>query len=255
VCPNRTMPPSSIQECRNLTRDIARGIAVPRFYTEHAAEVAHAKELAASSPIVLMAESVMREKGSALGHGFEHAHSVAIDAAAVILCETARGRTEDTSGESGGALAVLALIAGFIHDIRRDQREHPLRAAEFAREFFADALPEPRISMIAFAIRNHEAFKEQESTDDPGTRLLADALYDADKFRWGPDNFLYTIWDMADSLSLSPGTIFRHYGKGIEGIERIRHTFRTGTGRAYGPDFIERGLEIGRELYRICGEK
>ncbi len=249
------MTPSSIQECRDLTRDIARGIAPPRFYTEHAGEIARAKEYAAQSRIVGMAEAVMREKGSALGHGYEHAHNVAIDAAAIILCETAQGRAEEALGVLGADLAVLALAAGYLHDIRRDQREHPLRAAEFAREFFRDALPEAHVAMIAFAIRNHEAFKEQERTDDPATMLLANALYDADKFRWGPDNFLYTIWDMAESLGFSPRTIFRHYRKGIEGIERVRHTFRTGTGRAYGPDFIERGLEIGRELYQVCGEK
>ena len=35
----------------------------------------------------------------------------------------------------------------------------------------------------------------------------------------------------------------------VEGIERIRSTFRTPTGKTYGPDFIDRGLEIGRRLY------
>jgi hypothetical protein len=30
---------------------------------------------------------------------------------------------------------------------------------------------------------------------------------------------------------------------------KIRESFRTATGREYGPDFIDRGLTIGRRLY------
>jgi hypothetical protein len=35
----------------------------------------------------------------------------------------------------------------------------------------------------------------------------------------------------------------------MKGIEKITQTFRTPTGKEYGPDFISRGLEIGRRLY------
>jgi hypothetical protein len=37
--------------------------------------------------------------------------------------------------------------------------------------------------------------------------------------------------------------------RGREGVGRIRETFRSETGRRYGPDFIDRGMEIGRRLY------
>jgi len=37
--------------------------------------------------------------------------------------------------------------------------------------------------------------------------------------------------------------------KGLEGVGRIRETFRSETGRRYGPDFIDRGMKIGRRLY------
>ncbi|TAL36471.1 MAG: hypothetical protein EPN93_08595 [Spirochaetes bacterium] len=242
------MEPLGIKDCRTLTREIAHGIAGPRFYTEHAPEVERARARAAGSGMVEMAAAAMREKGSALGHGFEHARSVAMDAGAIVYCEVTETGRADT-------LAERAIAAGYLHDIRRDQKDHPRLAAEFVTEFFRESLPGPDIEIITFAIRNHEAFKEQEISADADTMLLANALYDADKFRWGPDNFLYTIWDMAESMGFSPRTIFRHYHKGIEGIERIKHTFRTATGRAYGPDFIDRGLEIGRELYRLCGEK
>jgi hypothetical protein len=35
----------------------------------------------------------------------------------------------------------------------------------------------------------------------------------------------------------------------MEGIKRIRETFRTHTGKIYGPDFIDRGIEIGMKFY------
>jgi hypothetical protein len=40
-----------------------------------------------------------------------------------------------------------------------------------------------------------------------------------------------------------------HFLTGLEGVRRIRETFRTETGKYYGPDFIDLGLEIGRRLY------
>ena len=42
-----------------------------------------------------------------------------------------------------------------------------------------------------------------------------------------------------------------HYPKGLEGIQKIKGTFRTPTGKAYGPDFIEIGLTVGRALHKI----
>ena len=44
-------------------------------------------------------------------------------------------------------------------------------------------------------------------------------------------------------------TLLDHFIPGLKGVERIVKTFRTRTGKKYGPDFIERGLEIGRQLF------
>jgi hypothetical protein len=47
----------------------------------------------------------------------------------------------------------------------------------------------------------------------------------------------------------------RLYPSGMERLARIRSTFRTATGRRYGPEFIDLGLAVGEELYRaICRE-
>ena len=83
----------------------------------------------------------------------------------------------------------------------------------------------------------------------PAERLLSDALYDADKFRWGPDNFTETLWAMIIPRGIPLRTLLPRFLPGIEGIRKIRESFRTATGREYGPDFIDRGLTIGRRLY------
>jgi hypothetical protein len=41
------------------------------------------------------------------------------------------------------------------------------------------------------------------------------------------------------------------YPKGMQGIARIKSTFRTPTGKKYGPQFIDIGLAIGKELYDV----
>jgi hypothetical protein len=85
--------------------------------------------------------------------------------------------------------------------------------------------------------------------DDPDWQLLSDALYDADKFRWGPDNFSEMLWDMVARRNVPLSAVLGRFLKGMEGIEKIRETFRSETGRRYGPDFIDRGMEIGMRLY------
>ena len=86
-------------------------------------------------------------------------------------------------------------------------------------------------------------------------QLISNALYDADKFRWGPDNFTMTLWDMLEYANIDMGLFISTYHKGIKGVEEIRETFRSDTGKKYGPEFIEIGLMIGDELYRVLSEK
>jgi hypothetical protein len=37
----------------------------------------------------------------------------------------------------------------------------------------------------------------------------------------------------------------------MQSLARIRDSFRTPAGRTYGPQFIDLGLAIGEELYRL----
>jgi hypothetical protein len=47
----------------------------------------------------------------------------------------------------------------------------------------------------------------------------------------------------------------RRFPRGMEGISKIKETFRTETGKKYGPEFIELGLEIGWKVYQFLEER
>jgi len=236
----------TIAEAKRTAIALSRATPRPLFYREKTHELDRARALSRNDRAAHFARDSIRTEGSVLGHDFYHAHRVAHDAAAIVYCE----RGDDDDG-----LARLALVAGYLHDIRRNMRDHSARGAEAVVPLLANILPARDIAMVAVAIRDHEAFRERVAIDDDDARLLADALYDADKFRWGPDNFTYTIWSMARSLAISVDDLVRHYQAGIAGITRIRDTFRTDTGRRYGPDFIDRGLELGGALYAYLTER
>ncbi len=236
-----------LESARNHIHAMAYQFPKPEFYSAHETETARATTMEQVSSLVAAARKMMEESGDPFGHGFHHARKVAIDAAAIVYTENGINDTSDIIAEH-------ALIAGYIHDIKRDQREHPEKAARFFELHFKGRIDPDQVEMITFAIRNHEAFVEPAATGNQHKKLLSDALYDADKFRWGPDNFLYTIWDMAASMELTPGQVVNGYDHGIQGIRRIRHTFRTETGKKFGPDFIDIGLKMGEELIRYLNE-
>jgi hypothetical protein len=41
------------------------------------------------------------------------------------------------------------------------------------------------------------------------------------------------------------------YPKGMALLKKIRNTFRSQTGQKFGPQFIDMGIGIGEELYRV----
>ena len=81
-------------------------------------------------------------------------------------------------------------------------------------------------------------------------RIISNCLYDADKFRWGPDNFAHTIWDMVGFFNPPLKAFIFRYPKGMTLLKKIRGTFRSGSGKQYGPQFIDMGIAIGEELFQ-----
>ncbi len=233
-------------EAKRLCEGIASALDPPLFYADKAAEVEESRAAFEGDPMVGEALGIVAERGDVLGHGLSHVRKVAIDAGALVLAETA-GREGE---ERRRRLLLLAHLAGVLHDIRREQPEHAQRGAEEAAVILAEFdLAEGERKAIVEAIRNHEAFKPDLPLDDSSLQLVSDALYDADKFRWGPDNFTDTVWLMVAPFKIPIPSLLGHFRRSMEGITRIKDTFRTPTGREYGPDFIARGLLIGERLY------
>ncbi len=182
-----------------------------------------------------------------MGHGQKHAAKVTIDAGALMLIEGKR------AGYDNAYLMrrmLLAQCAGMLHDTKRKEKDHAIRGAEYAREllrgfsFFPDEIED-----VACAVRNHEAFKAVMDINTKEGGLVSDCLYDADKFRWGPDNFTDTVWAMVRYFQTPIPRFLELYPKGIDLIESIKLTFRSVTGKLYGPEIIDIGLAIGRKIF------
>lgn len=237
---------------RRLQREAERIAAkqqVPEFYTRFKAPMALARKLYFSHPsVTLILETIRPMLQEDLGHGIYHCSRVSIDSAALILIEmeltpASRSRKE--------RLMVLGLIAGLLHDICRGMAKHAeagaIEAARLLKDF---PLKDEEAQGICSAIANHEAFVAPSPCKSPWAQLLSDCLYDADKFRWGRDTFTHTLWHMVYRQGLTPQEIIDRFPWGLEGILKIQETFRTTTGRQYGPEIIESGAETGKEIYR-----
>jgi len=196
---------------------------------------------------------VLRELNEDLGHGIDHCEKVALEAGALAYIEGGKlSLVESLRREA----CLLAQITGLLHDLRRGEKDHAKASASAAsrmvREFFI--FPEKE-EYIVHAIANHEAFVEAKKIDSPVGQMISDALYDADKFRWGPDNFTQTLWQMLRSSRARIVPLIRRFPKGMEGISGIKETFRTETGKTFGPEFIELGLKIGVKIYQFLEER
>jgi hypothetical protein len=195
----------------------------------------------------------MSELKDDLGHGIDHSEKVALEAGALAYVEGERLSLEEPLRRE---ICLLVQIAGLLHDLRRFEKDHAKASAFAASRILKEfsIFPEKR-EYIVQAIANHEAFCEPKRIDSPVGQMVSDALYDADKFRWGPDNFTQTVWQMLRSSKARIAPLIGRFPKGMEGISWIKDTFRTETGKIYGPEFIELGLEIGEKIYQFLQER
>jgi hypothetical protein len=240
------LPDQEYRRAIDLSRKIAAEVGTPRFYLERDTEMVLSRKWFAAEPLVEEALRIVGERGDCLGHGLIHVRKVAIDAGALILIEEG----EAPADERVRRLVLLAHLSGLLHDIRRSEKNHAERGADEAAGILAAfPLRAEELAAVTGAIRNHEAFKPFRTDAGPLERFLAGVLYDADKFRWGPDNFTETLWAMIIPRKIPLQTLLPRFLAGLEGVRKVRESFRTAAGREYGPDFIDRGLTIGRRLY------
>jgi hypothetical protein len=233
----------------NESRCIAARYEVPEFYRRFKPLLAISRRIFFQSPILIHCrELVAPQYDDDFGHGLQHATKVSVDAGTIVLLEGEKYFTVQTELERA---VVLVQLAGLMHDVRRKEDQHALAGARAARELLQNfLLSRAEVNCVAEAIESHEAFSEPKTFDTLAGQLVADALYDADKFRWGPDNFTHTVWYMMNYHQVDIAELFGRFPWGVDGLLKVKETFRTNIGAQYGPEFIDLGVQIGKEIYQ-----
>lgn len=233
---------------RELARQIVSQFPTPDFYSVHARSHRLSQKIFSDNPMVVKLRSDLATRlDDNFGHGLAHATAVALDAGSLLAIE---GPQHGLSETDAAAQITLVQSAGLLHDIKRKKKDHSIHGARKARQILQHyPIASADVEDICLAIMNHEAFQPTQSVKTTTGRLLSDCLYDADKFRWGPDNFAYTLWDMVAFYNPTLTNFMARYPKGMAALTKIKSTFRTAAGQTYGPQFIDLGIAIGQELY------
>ncbi len=229
------------------------GLPRPRFYGMFASQMAASQEmLQHDSLIQRMKNRVYPLLENDFGHGIYHSERVCMDGAAIIQVEMAQ--SPPPPGPPSRILRNMQLIqiAGLLHDTKRKEPHHAAKGALFARQVLKEKsfdMTPLEIDIISTAIEQHEAFQILPPDAMPAS-LISNALYDADKFRWGPDNFTHTVWDMVIYQDMPIRDFLNKFPTGMDKMVQISKTFRTDTGRRFGPDFINIGIQTGSRLFK-----
>ncbi|MCG6973778.1 MAG: HD domain-containing protein [Desulfobacterales bacterium] len=235
---------------RQRARQIVDRYPSPDFYKDYSLADELSRQYLETNPSTENLQSFVAEHlEDNVGHGIEHALKVAIDAGTLMIIESRLvGRSENFIKRR----VVIVQCAGLLHDIQRKHEDHAVKGAAYAKQVLrVFPFKSDEVDDICRAIRNHEAFKKSENTDTPEGALVSDCLYDADKFRWGPDNFTDTVWAMVSFSNMPIARFMDLYPGGMKKLTKIKNTFRTITGKKYGPQFIDIGLAVGKELFDV----
>ncbi|MCW7753194.1 HD domain-containing protein [Desulfobotulus sp. H1] len=243
------------QKIREMARGIVRTSPEPSFYRECGDVLERSMDFFANDPrVVRIHDAVCMLLAEDWGHGMGHSRKVAVEAGALILMEGKKLGLG--SGAAQERMVRLAHYGGLLHDICRKEKDHAEKGAFAAgRLLEEEGVPRRDVQAVCEAIRRHEAFRIYAESLNPEADLLAACLYDADKFRWGPDNFTHTVWAMLEAGRVPLSVFVQRYPEGIAGIARIRETFRSEIGRRFGPEFIDIGMGIAARLYVAILEK
>ena len=235
---------------REQARLIVSSFPSPDFYQDHSQAYEYSSRLFKTDPeIRKLCRFVSENLDDDFGHGLQHAIKVTIDAGALMNIE---GQAAGYSESMLERRTQIVQSAGLLHDTKRKKKDHSKHSADYARAVLENySLSYDEIEDVCRAIQNHEAFKINVTIDTPEGALISDCLYDADKFRWGPDNFTDTLWDMVSFLNPPLSKFMARYPQGMESLEKIKTTFRTETGKQYGPQFLDLGLAIGQKIHDV----
>jgi hypothetical protein len=183
------------EKIRTRARQIVETFPVPDFYIDHAEANDLSQHLLNQNPEMSPpgkhrgqpSEGQFRPRPQTLPQGYSRRRGV-------------DDHRRPNAGHPEKAVhrnVMLAHMAGLLHDVKRKKKDHAVEGAAFSQEVLQDfPLSARERDYVSSAIRNHEAFKEGIPIKSPDGVLIDGCLYDADKFRWGPDNFTDTVWDM-----------------------------------------------------------
>lgn len=239
---------------RKHARELVAQSPSPDFYRDHSRAYQSSFKFYRENSVIKRLTSFICELiDNDFGHGMDHSEKVAVDAGALVIIEF---ETEGYATDVVERNLLLVQAAGLLHDVKRKQKNHAVRSAEFAHDALAKfPFSSREIEDVCQAIRNHEAFKSIHGEFSDEGLILSDCLYDADKFRWGPDNFTHTVWDMVTFAGIPLSVFMSHFPRGMKAVSRIRDTFRSVTGKQYGPQFIDIGISIGDLLYEYIKQE
>ena len=235
---------------RDRARKLVEAALTPDFYLEQIEANRFSTGSYSENPIVqTLKAQVTEQMENNFGHGLHHAEKVSLDAGALVLIV---GRSAHLENEEIERLILLTHCAGLLHDIKRNQQNHAQVSADYASELLKSyPFSTVEINDICQAIRNHEAFKNINDELTSNGLIISNCLYDSDKFRWGPDNFTHTVWDMVSQAKIPLSVFMSHFPRGLDTVGKIRGTFRSEPGKHYGPQFIDIGISIGNKLYDV----
>jgi HD superfamily phosphodiesterase len=140
------------RHAQEIARRITGEVGEPSFYGEQKKAVETSSRLFREHPLVTKAITVLGADPDRLGHGLSHVTKVAVDAGAIILVE----RQKENPGDRAHRLVALAHVAGVLHDIKREEKDHARKGAEEAERILRDFdFSEAERYAIAGAIANH----------------------------------------------------------------------------------------------------
>lgn len=243
----RYMSRTVYKKLQEIAQGVAGALPRPAFYEQHGPLIRDVYNRLMTDAIIRRCRAYLDESRLECAHGLCHCETVARDSGALILIEApARGIGDADALD----LALIGSLAGLLHDIKRAEKDHAiLGSIEADRILIEIGMKGKERSYITEAIKNHEAFKKPYDSTDAAGRLVSDALYDADKFRWGPENFSSTLWLMVAAHNTPLEALHKTFKEQMRIIETVRETFRTKTGRRYGPEIIDQGITIGNAIY------
>lgn len=221
----------------------------PAFYQDSVEQFEFCKDMFFEHPLMVRLQTdVLAFVYDDPGYGVEHAKKVGVEAAVILLMD---GVGREPSELRRGAL--LAEMAGMLHDICRLENDHDQRAADLARTILADyPITEEDLAIVARAVSEHHRPSGIPYADWL-EEAVSKAVHDADLFRLGLDFFASILWENIDYMDASEEEILEAFAQKAKAAAAAEPRFLTETGRRYGPELLALGRDLGRETYdRLC---